>query len=149
MPLLVACLFCVACPSFGWAGEWTEINDGKQRVAVAGFVLDFGETGRNEEAFVSQGPIVITDDRRRTCQVSEDVELVGWPINLWRNRHLYVDTFSGEAERFFVVDLHTCRTMWSSPTYYGGPAVLHGERLLLPGFKPWRIGTDGLPTRRP
>lgn len=119
-----------------------------QRAIARGYVFDLGEADDSKNPGNWQGPIVINSMGGRSCQVSEDVELITRPIDVWRDKFLYVDTYSGSMSRLFVVNVKTCRIAWTSPRYYGPEPLIGDHSLRLAGHPPYHIGADGLPTTK-
>ena len=133
--LTFACFIFMCCDSAS-ASDWTPLSSSGQCAKAGGITFNFGQADDERDPGRWLGPIVITSPSGRSCQVSENVEIIHRPIDLWRARLLYVDTYSGSALRLFVVDLRTCKIAWASPAYYGPEPFIGDHRLRLDGHAP-------------
>ncbi len=114
---------------------------------AGGYHLDLGEPDDAKTPRAWQGPIRITSAGKAACTVTEDVAIVERPLSLVQHRLLYVTTYSGNEAQIYVVDTATCAVKWTSPGFVGAPRITAGT-LTLPGHRPLRVGTSGLPMTR-
>ena len=131
----------------GTAPAFVQVIPHGSSAEAGGYHLDLGEPNDAKTPRAWQGPIRITSAGRAACTVSEDVAIVERPLSLVRGHLLYVTTYSGSEAQVYVVDAQNCAVEWTSPSFVGAPRFTVGT-LALPGHRPIKVGSNGLPMTR-
>jgi hypothetical protein len=131
-----------------WAGgatsHFVRLTPHGSIVQAGKFQLNLGEADNSAAPTAWQGPIVVTDSKRHTCNVSADVSIVTNPIFLAHGNLLYINTYSGSENTLYIVNAQTCAIKWTSPAFAGIPRITDNT-LYLPDVKTYSIDPEGVP----